>query len=238
MTTNEIKWRLKTLISNTGIGFKYITRPLAKRSLIIVNNTTDIVIEGFPRSGNTYCTALLYYLKPQVNIARHRHEIGHLIYAIELEKPIICIVREPLDSIISLHIREELSIGFCVKYYLEFHRYLEQHKDKIKIIDFNVLVNNPIQVVKTINQITSFKLTETDFNEKKINDIKEIVVEMENKEREFMGIHSKDIRATHLAVPTEERLKYKQEVIKKLKLKKHKKDIQKAKQIYLSLIKD
>ena len=238
MNRNEIKWRIKTLISNTLIGFKYITLPLARRNDIIVNHKTDIVVEGYPRSGNTFCVALLYYLEPKLKIARHRHELGHLKYAIKLKKPIVCVVRNPLDSIISLHIREKLSISFCIEYYIKFHKYLYENRNYIYIIDFNLLIKEPTEVIKNINKATSLQLAEVVITEHATEDIKKIVKDMELKESEFLGLDSTNIRSSHIAIPTKERNEYKQKIIKNLNLKKYENKINKANKLFNSLLEE
>ena len=63
---------------------------------------TKLVIEGFPRSGNTFATyAIRHFAGPGLSIASHAHHIGQIKLAIRRGIPCVVVVRPPLETLAS-----------------------------------------------------------------------------------------------------------------------------------------
>ncbi len=68
----------------------------------ITNQSTELVIEGFPRSANSFSvTAFRRLQQKKVNIAHHHHVPAQIIKAINLQIPILVLIRSPKDAVIS-----------------------------------------------------------------------------------------------------------------------------------------
>ena len=148
---NNLKWNLKILLGKNLFVYKLFIKYIAKRKNLFVVPETDIVIEGFPRSGNTFAVALFKVTqKKNINIACHRHEIGHIKLALNLKKPIIVLIRNPEDAVISLYLRENVNLSTGFKYYIDFYKNLLKPNiyRKILFINFNNLINDPINLLK------------------------------------------------------------------------------------------
>ncbi|MGB0219103.1 MAG: hypothetical protein ACPGJF_07200 [Sinimarinibacterium flocculans] len=89
----------------------------------IVGPHTDLVIEAFPRSGNTFAVAALRQVEPRrYDIAHHCHAPAQLIQAARLGKPIVLIVRRPRDSVLSFMIRHpEVAVRQALRSWIHFH---------------------------------------------------------------------------------------------------------------------
>jgi len=105
-----------------------IREVLRKRysSHLVCNATTDLVIEGFPRSANTYTVDMIRTIcrsvgHPQPRIAHHTHAVLQLKLAEALDIPIVILLREPLEAISSFAIYSEADITTCVQRYKEFY---------------------------------------------------------------------------------------------------------------------
>lgn len=72
-----------------------------KYKSLLVNEDTDIVIEGYPRSANTFAVAAFEIAQGKPSkIARHTHAIAQLKRAAALKLPTLVIIREPEQAIL------------------------------------------------------------------------------------------------------------------------------------------
>lgn len=69
----------------------------------IVGRDTEIVIEGFPRSGNSFALSAFKSANPQVKrIATHVHMASQVVRAAQLQVPCVMLIRQPLEAVCSL----------------------------------------------------------------------------------------------------------------------------------------
>jgi hypothetical protein len=82
-------WTLPVLLRFTPTG---ISRQITEH--------TDLVVEGFPRSGNTFMvTALQQVTDHRLRIASHVHHPAQVKLAYLRNVPTVLVVREPLDTL-------------------------------------------------------------------------------------------------------------------------------------------
>lgn len=88
-----------------------------KYSPRFVTPTCDLVIDGFPRSANTY---LYYYTQltfPDAKIAHHIHSWQHFFFSKMLGVYSVMVVREPDSAVNSIYIKCK---GYIPFYYIEY----------------------------------------------------------------------------------------------------------------------
>ena len=78
---------------------------LTRNRRIMVSNKTDILIDGFPRSANTFVVVSFERINSAARIAHHMHAPCEVRKAVKLNKPVIILIREPIDAIRSMCIR-------------------------------------------------------------------------------------------------------------------------------------
>ena len=118
---------------------------------VFPNKDCDVILEAFQRSGNTYAYFLTKTLKPELKIAHHTHSVAALKLGIKYKKPIITIVREPLDAIASACLyssnfghSQHSAIERNILDYITFHEFLKKiDRDSFKLFQFNKLVDDP-----------------------------------------------------------------------------------------------
>ena len=117
---------------------------------------TDLCVEGFPRSANTFCVDFLAYLcrteNLQLNFAHHTHSPLNVELAIKLEKPCLVLIREPVSAITSFAIYSGARISAVAQRYLEFYKDINTWSPAILIADFDVIVANINIVIAKLNQ--------------------------------------------------------------------------------------
>jgi hypothetical protein len=130
---------------------------------LLISADTQVVIEGYPRSGNTFAVAAVQFAQERpLRIARHTHSPAQVIEAVHRGLPTLVLVREPRDAGVSLVIREpDVSLEFAFRRYLRFHNRIRPHVAGFVVATFNEVVSDFGPVVVRLNQ--RFGLTLTPF---------------------------------------------------------------------------
>lgn len=134
----------------------------------IAGPESDLVIEGFPRSGNTYARAFFSLSqKDGFKLASHLHSPSHLYLAWKYQVPALLLIRNPLDTAVSNMTNEPyVHPNQVLKNWLRFYEGSLKYKDAFLAVDFEALISNFRGVVEKLNQ-----RFEVGFNTEKINDI-------------------------------------------------------------------
>ena len=69
---------------------------------------TDVVIEGYQSCGNTFARKAMEHSNPSVRIASHTHSWANVAVGLRLGKPVIVLLRQPLDAVASHAVRMRL----------------------------------------------------------------------------------------------------------------------------------
>ena len=143
----------------------YLDVPLAFRGVAWLQNTrrgthqwvtpaSDILTEGYPRSGNTFLYRIIRAstLQP-IKIGHHVHRPQQITFAVRYGVPSFVLLRDPLASIASHlvynpHLTPAISLDRYIRFYEAAARYTEQ--DGVHIIVFDQLIKNPIRAVRAL----------------------------------------------------------------------------------------
>ncbi|MGJ3241830.1 MAG: hypothetical protein ACFE0O_02565 [Opitutales bacterium] len=97
----------------------------------LVNPSSPVVIEGFPRCGNSFAHSAFRRANPEVGpIATHVHHEAQVILACRWQRPCLVLVREPAPAVISLGaltVADALSHGRPAPGRLPWHGYLNAY---------------------------------------------------------------------------------------------------------------
>jgi hypothetical protein len=115
---------------------------------------TEMVIEGFPRSGTSF--AVSAFELPQARkpvIAHHVHAPAQLIAAARRKVPALVLLREPEGSVLSLAIRKpEIEMRRTLRGYVRFYRPLLPYRDRMVVATFDQVVTDFGEVMKRVNR--------------------------------------------------------------------------------------
>lgn len=132
---------------------------------IFPNIDTELVLEAYQRSGNTFAYYISKTLVPGLKIAHHTHSVASLKMGVKLNKPIITIVRRPSDAVASASLYKikfgenpRKSIRRSIEDYYTFHKYLQSISfEHIKILSFDELTESPSKFISMLSEIKSFE---------------------------------------------------------------------------------
>ncbi len=140
-----------------------------------LDHATELVIDAFPRSGNTFAVhAFLAAQHRPVKLAHHFHAPAAIIAAARLHIPVLTIVRQPKDAIISFLIYAASDrLMRAIDEYIEFYRAVAARRDRVFVARFDSITSDFGQVLAAFNERygTSFALfVHTKENVKKVFD--------------------------------------------------------------------
>ncbi len=119
---------------------KRLTDPRAPR--LLCNATSDLCIDGYQSSGNSFSVALLHVANSQLRIARHCHSFANLQMALNYGIPAVCLVRHPDDCIPSRVARFKITLDHAVFDYLDFYRLAQRQLDRLIVVTFDELTKD------------------------------------------------------------------------------------------------
>jgi len=162
--------------SNTWLHARYGIRPILRRCKYLLGNDplwlpillrltplgisrqitdhTQLVVEGFPRGGNTFTVfALQNAAHNQLRISSHVHHPSQVKLAVERGVPTVLVVREPIAVLSSyLTYGQHGRASAVFKEYSSYHRELIPYVDQILVCEFEEIVSDMTSVIARINR--------------------------------------------------------------------------------------
>jgi hypothetical protein len=127
---------------------------LRRSRALAVTRETEICIEGFPRSGNTFAVAAFEHAQGRrVRIARHLHSPAQVRRAVAAGLPTLLVVRRPPDPVLSLVVREpDLSVAQVLGAWVRFHEGLEDLLPSLVVAPFEIVTSDFGAVIEALNR--------------------------------------------------------------------------------------
>ncbi len=120
----------------------------------VVDENTEIVIDGFQRSANSFAwAAFVLSQKRPVRIAHHVHAPGQIILGVKMNIPVVVLIRDPDEVALSAKIYYPMySLAQILRAYVRFYRRIEAYKHGFVIADFQSVVSNFGGIIRDINK--------------------------------------------------------------------------------------
>lgn len=132
--------------------FRLLRRDRLTRALLL-NDETALVIEGFPRCGNSFAVlALQHAQREPVPIAHHLHHPAQVLRAVAWGVPAVVLIREPEAAVRSLSLRRpRVSVVRLIDQYVAFYEALEDAASGFLVVEFAALTTDFGRVTEAIN---------------------------------------------------------------------------------------
>ncbi|MCS4085632.1 hypothetical protein GGQ10_000431 [Salinibacter ruber] len=158
-------------------------------------------------SANTFAFNALYCVRPDLDIARHKHVVANLKRASDHRVPTVILFRNPDDCIPSAVSRFRPSLAEAVQRYLYFYQYVvDEMKSDILLVSFEEVTQ---EVEATIRRIGSFAAF--DVNEDRLEGVEERA-----KERIRRRTKRRAKTTERISLPKEKREKKKNKIREEL----------------------
>lgn len=121
----------------------------------VVDERTDIVLEGFPGSANSFAVAAFSSAqepKP-CRIAHHTHAPAQVLHALELGVPAVVLIRNPHDAVLSQLARSRsLRAASVLRAYIRFYEPLVPHRKDFVVAPFGIVISDFTSVIADVNE--------------------------------------------------------------------------------------
>lgn len=118
-----------------------------------VTHRTELVIEGFPRSGNTFAAKAftLSQTRPVV-VASHVHLPAQVKLAVRRGVPTMVLVRDPADAAVSMAIADaHHRVEHLVDYWIHYHREIRPLCPDVLLVTFTEAIDDFGEVIDRLN---------------------------------------------------------------------------------------
>ena len=190
-------------ISRPWILLYYRFRKSIKNNLF--NNNTDLLIEGFPRSANSFAlNAFKFAQKEPVQVASHLHAPAHVLRAVKVGTLALVLIRNPEDAVLSLLLMSDsYDIPKAIEYYINFYKPLVSCRDQFVLATFDEITTDFGQVIRRINDRYATAFIPYQHTEENVNKVLDVMGKY------FRERHVNDRLAVALPGPSEKKLELK-----------------------------
>lgn len=168
-----------------------------------VSRTTEIVIEGYPRSGNTFAVVAFRQAQGrQIKMAHHLHAAAQIKLAARLGVPAIVLIREPSEAILSVMVRDpHASMRWALSSYIRFYSTVLPYLDKVVVAPFATVTSDLASIIRLVNTHYGTAFKEFVPTEDALNSVRQTVEQMGHMDSTATGW---DYRLG-VALPSEQR---------------------------------
>lgn len=151
----QLRWEIRAQLAKVpGLYFPLVrlTQPSFKRDRTVSQNT-EIVIEAYPRSGNTFAEAAFRFSNgSRLRIAHHLHAPAQVLRGAALRIPTLVILREPGEAAVSWTIfQPRVSLRQALRNYVHFYEPLWAVRDAIVMVPFQTLITDFSSAMARVN---------------------------------------------------------------------------------------
>jgi len=153
----KTKYATKNFLDNYPSIYTKVHKKFSSNKGLFFNYDTDLVIDGFPSSGNTFLyRSFCKRVKNPLNISHHMHSTSQIRIATLGNVPVLLCFRDPIDTAVSNSSRQQLSYGRKIiseekwlKYWYQYHlRLLDLIKcQNIYLCPFSKIINQTALII-------------------------------------------------------------------------------------------
>ncbi len=197
----RLRLHLRRPVSRLPYAWDATMYARADKRATLARTGTALVIEGFPRSGNTFGVAAFRIANgPQLHLGRHLHGAPHLLRAKRLGIPAIALARAPEQAVPSYLVRRPgLHAEDALVEYLDFYRTAWSARDAFVVGLFDEVTSDFGTVIDRVNQ--RFGTSFARYHATPSNDAAAFELVEEMNRLECRG----EVVETHVGRPSDER---------------------------------
>jgi hypothetical protein len=147
--------RLRTYVSGHPLGYlAFARRKYTGHNVEVIGPGTELVIDGFTRSANTFAVYAFQLAQDRpVRLAHHLHAPAQLIAAARRGMPAVALIREPRGAILSQLIQEpDVALPDALFAYARFYERLLPYRSTFVIGEFRQVTEEFGGVIRQLNK--------------------------------------------------------------------------------------
>ena len=163
MTYLEVKARI--FLTQRPLLYPWLQMLRGRDSGEYCRPDTDLCIEGFESSANTFVHSVFRILDENLAIAHHKHVVANLKRALHYEIPTLIMYRDPAEAIPSLVSRFRPEIEEAPLRYINFYQYVLDHTDEFMLVSFEEATSDIGAVIDRVSGAWDFQFPAVDSEE-------------------------------------------------------------------------
>ncbi|MDH3587771.1 MAG: hypothetical protein OEQ74_00055 [Gammaproteobacteria bacterium] len=161
---------IQRVLGSRPFPYFFLRRLITSKPELAASGKTELVIEGYPRSANSFSVVAFEQAQErEVKIAHHLHVPAQVIRGVQRGIPIVVLLREPVSAVASLIVREPaLGIRVALWDYIHFHRTIRRYRDSFLIARFEDITDDFGRVIERLNNKWGTQFQVFDHNEENV----------------------------------------------------------------------
>lgn len=152
-TSDDTRFRLHNWLCSRRSSERVYGFVQPKIRLLRVDDDTDLVIEGFPRSANTYAVAAFRCANgSDPVVADHLHSSASVREGVRRGLPVLVLIRDPVAACASLIQRQAVRPATALTAYIRFHRGIEPVLDRVVVSGFETTTTSFGTAIEALNR--------------------------------------------------------------------------------------
>jgi hypothetical protein len=170
----------------------YLVYSTRRHPTVVVQSGTELVIEGYPRSANTFAAFAFQLSQPRtVRLAHHLHAPAQIAAAADRGVPVLVPVRRPRDCAISIAIRSpHVSLAQALDAYRRFHEAVLAYRDSCHVARFEDITSDFGRVVEGLNGRFGTAFTPFVHTQENVERVYAMIEERANQPAHAAAIHA------------------------------------------------
>ena len=197
-----------------------------------INHSTDLVLEGYFRSGNTFATrAFMTSQIESLKLAHHTHATSTLIYAKRWSIPALVLLRSPADTVISATLKfPGTTVQQHLRWYLRYYRVVYKLRQHLYVALFDEMSEDFGAVILKVNERYNTSFAPFSHTPENVQAVFDWIEEMDSR------VNGKDISRYSIPIPA--RGVYKEALLADLKHEQNADLLGRCNLIYSLIVKD
>jgi hypothetical protein len=118
----------------------------------VVGSGSEAVLEGYPRSGNTFAVAAFRLAQRRpVQLAHHVHAPAQILEGLRLGLPVVLLIRWPEEAILSVVIRTRIGMEQALRMYVRFYTRVLPQRNEVVVAPFPTVVTAFGSIIRDMN---------------------------------------------------------------------------------------
>lgn len=156
----DVKRRIRNHCTKSILIYELFAKISGSRQ--VMTEEKSFIIDGFPRSANSYSEALIRVVAPDAVFSHHCHAACQVIKALKCEKPAIVLIRHPVEAVTSylLHNNNYMYPETLFEEYCIFYRQILRNlTDKnLHFFTFEEVTSDCKAFAENVSRIINIKL--------------------------------------------------------------------------------
>jgi hypothetical protein len=153
-------WSLRDTVLDHPDIFRWVgtRRADPRRIRRATSRSTDLVIDGYPRSANTFATFAFFLAqgadaRERLEVANHWHRPSQFLLAARWGVPALLVIRQPKAAVISAMIyRDTHDADYLLRRYIRFHERVMPVRSAILVADFAEVTTDFGRTIERVNE--------------------------------------------------------------------------------------